>query len=92
RTAWASAASFRATDMRGGAHGARIRLAPEKDWAVNDPQALAKTLKVLEGIQQNFNRAHSDGKKLSLADLIVLGGSAGIEDAAKKAGHPITVP
>jgi catalase-peroxidase len=92
RTAWASAASFRDTDKRGGANGARIRLAPEKDWAVNDPAELAKVLKVLEDIQANFNKGRTDGKKVSLADLIVLGGSAAVEDAAKKAGYDVKVP
>jgi catalase-peroxidase len=92
RTAWASAASFRGTDKRGGANGARIRLAPENGWAVNDPQELAKVLKVLEGIQSKFNSAHSDGKKVSLADLIVLGGNAAVEQAAKKAGYDVKVP
>jgi len=92
RTAWASAASFRRTDYRGGANGARIRLAPEKDWAANDPVELAKVLKVLEGIQTKFNSGRTDGKKVSLADLIVLGGSASVEDAAAKAGFDVTVP
>ena len=92
RTAWASAATFRGTDMRGGANGARIRLAPQKDWAVNNPAELAKVLQRLEGIQQDFNRAQSGGKKVSLADLIVLGGVAAIEQAAKKAGHNVQVP
>ncbi len=92
RTAWASAASFRGTDMRGGANGARIRLAPQKDWAVNNPDELAKVLKRLEGIQQDFNRAQSGGKQVSLADLIVLGGSAAIEQAANQAGHDVQVP
>jgi catalase-peroxidase len=92
RTAWASAASFRRTDYRGGANGARIRLAPEKDWAVNDPAELAKVLKVLESIQAKFNTGRTDGKKVSLADLIVLGGSASVEDAAHKAGFDVTVP
>ncbi len=92
RTAWASAASFRGTDMRGGANGARIRLAPQKDWPVNDPDELAKVLKRLEDIQQGFNRAQSGKKQVSLADLIVLGGSAAIEQAAKKAGYDLTVP
>jgi catalase-peroxidase len=92
RTAWASASSFRGTDMRGGANGARIRLAPQKDWDVNNPDELAKVLKQLEGIQKDFNRAQTGGKKVSLADLIVLGGSAAIEDAAKKAGHNVQVP
>ncbi len=91
RTAWASAASFRGTDMRGGANGARIRLAPQKDWAVNNPLELAKVLKVLERIQGDFNRTPSSGKQVSLADLIVLGGSAAIEQAAKKAGSEVQV-
>ena len=92
RTAWASASTFRGTDMRGGANGARIRLAPEKDWAVNNPQELAKVLKRLEGIQADFNRMHSGGEQVSLADLIVLGGGAAIETAAKKAGYDVQVP
>jgi catalase-peroxidase len=92
RTAWASAASFRGTDMRGGANGARIRLAPQKDWEVNNPKELAKVLKRLEGIQKDFNRAQSGDKKVSLADVIVLGGAAAIEQAAKKAGHEVQVP
>ncbi|WP_411861224.1 catalase/peroxidase HPI [Nitrospirillum amazonense] len=92
RTAWASAASFRGTDMRGGANGARIRLAPEKDWAVNDPAELKKVLAKLEGIQADFNRAAKGGKKVSLADLIVLGGGVGIEQAAKQAGYTVEVP
>ena len=92
RTAWASAASFRGTDMRGGANGARIRLAPQKDWAVNDPAELAKVLQRLEGIKADFNRAQSGGKQVSLADLIVLGGGAAIEQAAKNAGHDVQVP
>jgi catalase-peroxidase len=91
RTAWAAAASFRGTDMRGGANGARIRLAPQKDWEANNPAELAKVLPKLEAIQQEFNRSQS-GKKVSLADLIVLGGSAAVEQAAKKAGHNVTVP
>ena len=92
RTAWASAVTFRGTDMRGGANGARIRLAPQKDWAVNDPRELAKALQKLEGIQKEFNRAHAGGKQVSLADLIVLGGGAAVERAAKLAGHDVTVP
>lgn len=92
RTAWASAASFRGTDMRGGANGARVRLAPQKDWPVNHPQELAKVLKVLEKIQADFNKAQKNGKKISLADVIVLGGAAAIEQAAKNAGHSVTVP
>jgi catalase-peroxidase len=91
-TAWASAATFRGSDKRGGANGARIRLAPQKDWEVNQPAELAKVLKVLEGIQREFNAAQSGGKKISLADLIVLGGSAAVEAAAKRAGHDVKVP
>ena len=91
RTAWASAASFRGTDMRGGANGARIRLAPQKDWDVNNPAELAKVLPRLESIQQDFNRAHAGRKKVSLADTIVLGGSAAIEQAAKNAGQNVQV-
>ena len=91
-TAWASAASFRGTDMRGGANGARIRLAPQKDWEVNNPRELAKVLQRLESIQNDFNRAQSGGKKISLADLIVLGGGAAIEQAARKAGVDVMVP
>jgi len=91
-TAWASAFTFRGSDKRGGANGARIRLAPQKDWEVNEPARLAKVLKTLEKIQKAFNGAQSRGKKVSLADLIVLGGCAGIEKAAKKAGHNVTVP
>ncbi|HEY3217193.1 MAG TPA: peroxidase family protein, partial [Candidatus Eisenbacteria bacterium] len=91
-TAWASASTFRGSDKRGGANGARIRLAPQKDWAVNQPEQLAKVLKTLEGIQTEFNGAQSGGKKVSLADLIVLGGCAAIEQAAKNAGHKVTVP
>ncbi|HWA45876.1 MAG TPA: catalase/peroxidase HPI, partial [Hypericibacter adhaerens] len=91
-TAWASASSFRGSDKRGGANGARIRLAPQKDWAVNQPAQLAKVLETLTGIQKAFNGSASGGKKVSLADLIVLGGSAAVEQAAKKAGHDVTVP
>jgi catalase-peroxidase len=91
-TAWASASTFRGSDKRGGANGARIRLAPQKDWVVNQPAQLAKVLKTIEGIQSAFNSAQSDGKKVSLADLIVLAGSAGIEQAAKNAGQNLTVP
>ncbi|HEU5045377.1 MAG TPA: catalase/peroxidase HPI [Nocardioidaceae bacterium] len=91
-TAWASAASFRGTDKRGGANGARIRLAPEKDWEVNEPAELAKVLQALERVQQEFNAAQSGGMRVSLADVIVLGGCAAIEQAAKDAGHPVTVP
>jgi len=91
-TAWASASTFRGSDKRGGANGARIRLAPQKDWEVNQPVQLAKVLKTLEGIQSAFNSAQSDGKKVSLADLIVLAGCAGVEQAAKNAGHEVTVP
>ena len=91
-TAWASVSTFRGSDKRGGANGARIRLAPQKDWEVNQPAQLAKVLKALEGIQQEFNGAQSGGKKVSLADVIVLGGCAGVEQAAKNAGHKVTVP
>jgi catalase-peroxidase len=91
-TAWASASTFRGSDKRGGANGARIRLAPQKDWVVNQPALLAKVLKTLEGIQSTFNSVQSGGKKISLADLIVLAGSAGIEQAAKNAGQNVTVP
>lgn len=91
-TAWASASTFRASDKRGGANGARIRLAPQKDWEVNQPDQLSKVLATLEGIQGEFNDAQSVGKKVSLADLIVLAGCAGIEQAAKNAGHEVTVP
>jgi catalase-peroxidase len=91
-TAWASASTFRGSDKRGGANGARIRLAPQKDWAVNQPAQLAKVLKVLEEVQIDFNKAQGSAKKVSLADLIVLGGAAGIEKAAKNAGQSVTVP
>ena len=91
-TAWASASTFRGGDKRGGANGARIRLAPQKDWEVNQPEQLAKVLKALESIQLEFNQEARDGKKISLADLIVLAGNAGIEQAAKAAGHAVTVP
>jgi len=91
-TAWSSASTFRGSDKRGGANGARIRLAPQKDWEVNQPAQLAKVLKTLEGIQSAFNRAQSDGKKVSLADLIVLGGGAAVEKAARNAGYAVTVP
>jgi catalase-peroxidase len=91
-TAWAAAASFRGTDKRGGANGARIRLAPQKDWQVNEPAELARVLHTLEQIQQDFNRSQSGGKKVSLADLIVLGGCAAVERAARNAGHHVTVP
>jgi catalase-peroxidase len=91
-TAWASASTFRGSDKRGGANGARIRLAPQKDWEVNQPAQLSKVLQTLEGIQKAFNRTRSGNKKVSLADLIVLGGCAGIEQAAKKAGYKVTVP
>jgi catalase-peroxidase len=92
RTAWASSASFRGTDMRGGANGARVRLAPQKDWDVNGPAELGKVLARLEGIQKDFNGTKSGGRKVSLADLIVLGGDAAIEQAAKKAGYDVQVP
>lgn len=91
-TAWASASTYRGTDKRGGANGSRIRLAPQKDWEVNEPKNLAKVLNALEKIQKDFNKAQKGGKKVSLADLIVLGGCAAIEKAAKKAGHDVTVP
>ncbi len=91
-TAWASASTFRGSDKRGGANGARIRLAPQKDWAVNQPAELAKVLQKLETIQKEFNASQTDGKKVSLADLIVLGGCAAIEKAAKAAGHDVKVP
>jgi len=91
-TAWASASTYRGSDMRGGANGARIRLAPMKDWEVNRPERLAKVLKVLEAIQAGFNSKAKDGKKVSLADLIVLAGNVGVEQAAKKAGIKVKVP
>lgn len=91
-TAWASASTFRGTDKRGGANGARIRLAPQKDWEANEPAQLAVVLKALEGVQKDFNAAQTGGKKVSMADLIVLGGCAAVEAAAKKAGHDVTVP
>jgi len=91
-TAWASASTFRGSDMRGGANGARIRLAPQKDWEVNQPAQLATVLSKLEGIQADFNKSATGGKKVSLADLIVLAGGVGVEQAAKKAGHDVTVP
>jgi catalase-peroxidase len=91
-TAWASASTFRGSDKRGGANGARIRLAPQEDWEVNQPAQLAKVLQTLEAIQKEFNNSQSGGKKVSLADLIVLGGCAAVEAAAKKAGHDVTVP
>jgi catalase-peroxidase len=91
-TAWASAATFRGSDKRGGANGARIRLAPQKNWAINHPAQLSKVLETLEGIQKDFNSNQSDGKKVSMADLIVLGGCAGIEKAALNAGHDVKVP
>jgi catalase-peroxidase len=91
-TAWASASTFRGSDKRGGANGARIRLAPQKDWEVNQPAQLKNVLQTLEGIQKAFNSAQSGGEKVSLADLIVLGGCAGVEQAAKNAGHDVTVP
>lgn len=91
-TAWASASTFRGSDKRGGANGARVRLAPQKDWAVNQPNQLAGVLKALEGIQADFNGAQAGGKQVSLADLIVLAGGVGVERAAKNAGHAVTVP
>jgi len=91
-TAWASASTFRGSDMRGGANGARIRLAPQKDWEVNQPEQLSKVLAVLEGVQQDFNKAQSGDKKVSLADVIVLAGNAAVEEAARKAGYDVSVP
>jgi catalase-peroxidase len=91
-TAWASASTFRGSDKRGGANGARIRLAPQKDWEVNQPTKLKTVLQTVEEIQKEFNSAQSGGKRVSLADLIVLGGCAGVEQAAKNAGHDVTVP
>ncbi len=91
-TAWASASTFRGSDLRGGANGARIRLAPQRDWEVNNPSQLSKVLQTLEAIQQEFNTAQTDNTAVSMADLIVLGGCAGIEEAARNAGHNITVP
>ena len=91
-TAWASASTFRGSDKRGGANGARIRLAPQKDWEINQPAQLAQVLQALEAIRQDFNAAQSGGKKISLADLIVLGGGAAVEKAAKDAGHDVSVP
>src|SRR5205823_4677723 len=91
-TAWASASTFRGSDKRGGANGARIRLAPQKDWEVNQPAELAKALRALEKVQKDFNAALSGKKKVSLADVIVLGGCAAVEAAAKKAGHDVQVP
>ncbi|OZA78809.1 MAG: hypothetical protein B7X64_12130 [Halothiobacillus sp. 39-53-45] len=91
-TAWASASTFRGSDKRGGANGARLRLAPQKDWAANEPAQLAKVLAQLEGIQTEFNAAQARGKKISLADLIVLAGCAGVEQAANNAGYAVTVP
>jgi catalase-peroxidase len=91
-TAWASAATFRGTDKRGGANGARIRLAPQKDWEVNNPAELGKVLKSLEKVQTDFSKSQSGGKKVSLADVIVLGGCAAVEQAAKNAGHKVKVP
>ena len=92
KTAWASASTFRGSDKRGGANGTRIRLAPQKDWEVNEPERLAEVLRVLEGIKAEFNAAQSGGKRVSLADLIVLGGCAAVEQAARNAGHDVTVP
>ena len=91
-TAWASASTFRGSDKRGGANGARIRLAPQKDWAANEPAKLSRVLKSLQSIQDEFNKPQSGGKRISLADLIVLGGCAGVEEAANRAGNPVTVP
>ena len=91
-TAWASAASFRGTDKRGGANGARLRLEPQRGWEVNEPAELAKVLPVLEQVQQEFNSSQTGGKRVSLADVIVLGGCAAVEQAAKRAGYDVTVP
>ena len=91
-TAWASASTFRGSDKRGGANGARLSLAPQKDWAVNQPDQLAKVLDILKGIQSEFDQAQANGKKISLADLIVLAGGAGVEEAARLGGHPVSVP
>src|SRR5262249_6615858 len=91
-TAWASTSTFRGSDRRGGANGARIRLEPQKGWEVNQPAQLSELLKTLEGIRSAFNRAQPGGKKLSLSDLIVLAGCAGVEQAAKEAGHAVAVP
>src|SRR5207249_4096845 len=91
-TAWNAAASFRGTDKRGGANGARFRLAPQKDWEANEPTRLARVLKALEQIQQEFNSSQTGGRKVSLADLIVLGGCAAVEQAARNAGQDVTVP
>src|SRR4029453_12220320 len=91
-TAWNAAASFRGTDKRGGANGGRIRLAPQKDWEANEPPRLAKVLKTLQKVQQDFNSSQSGGKKISLADLIVLGGCAAVGGAARKGGHDATTP
>ena len=91
-TAWASASTFRGSDKRGGANGARIRLSPQKDWEINQPKQLATVLAKLEAIQKEFNASASGGKKVSLADLIVLGGGAAVEKAAKDAGHDVRVP
>src|SRR5262249_37068513 len=91
-TAWSAAASFRGTDKRGGANGARLRLAPQKDWEVNEPAELAKVLPVLQKVQQDFNVSQTGSKRVSLADLIVLGGCAAVEQAAKNAGHNVSVP
>src|SRR5207248_1721622 len=91
-TAWAAAATFRRTDKRGGANGGRIRLEPQKSWEVNHPAELAKVLQTLEQVQQDFNGAQSGGKKISIADLVVLGGCAAVEKAAKDAGYDVTVP
>ena len=91
-TAWASASTFRGSDKRGGANGARIRLAPQKDWAVNEPALLATALSALEAIKAEFDTAQPGGKRVSLADLIVLGGCAAVEKAARDAGHSVTVP
>ena len=92
KTAWAAASSYRSSDRRGGVNGARIRLAPQKDWALNEPEQLGKVLATLEQVQADFNKAHKGGKQVSLADLIVLGGNAAVEQAAKAGGHALQVP
>ena len=91
-TAWASASTFRGSDKRGGANGARVRLAPQKSWRVNNPKQLAKVLDTLEGVQKEFNGAQSGNKRVSLADLIVLAGCVGVEQAAENAGYNVSVP
>jgi len=91
-TAWSSASTFRGSDLRGGANGARIRLAPQKDWAVNEPKELAMVLAKLEGVQKDFHAAQKGSKRISMADLVVLAGCAGIEEACRRAGREVSVP